>query len=82
MIARKMNGPQFISINMKAKDIWRAVNTWAIYIAIVFVVSTLLFGPAKGATAVFFGTIVLYGLGVIVARLISWLSKLPHWVYR
>jgi hypothetical protein len=67
---------------MKAKDIWRAVNTWAMYIAIAFVFSSSLFGPAKEATAVFFAAIALYGLGVIVARSISWLSKLPHWVYR
>jgi hypothetical protein len=67
---------------MKAKDIWRAVNTWAMYNAVAFVVIMLLVGPATEAAAVFFAGIAVYGLLVILARHISWLSRLPPWVHR
>jgi hypothetical protein len=74
--------PRREGMEMKAKDIWRAVNTWAIYNAIAFVVITSLFSSAKGATADFFGIIAIYGLWVIVARTVSWLWGLPSWAHR
>jgi hypothetical protein len=67
---------------MKAKDIWRAVNTWAMYNAVAFAVIVLLVGPATKATAVFFSGIAVYGLWVIVARTISFVWKLPPWALR